>query len=105
MVNGILAPETAKRLRDAAGQEDLLWLVCDSHELLRAERDALRVERDHLYDQEWPWEWVVATREKERREAAEAERDEAVNRNATLRRAAYRMTEKRDAQMARGWPN
>ncbi len=32
----------------------------------------LREERDALYEANWPWEWVIATREKERRQAAEA---------------------------------
>lgn len=38
----VLTPETVRQLRDA-GPKDLVWLLCDSHELLRHERDeALR---------------------------------------------------------------
>lgn len=32
---GVLDPATVKKLRDA-GPNDLVWLLCDSHEALRA---------------------------------------------------------------------
>lgn len=41
----VLTAETVKRLRDT-GPKDLLWLICDSHELLRAHCEQLQQERD-----------------------------------------------------------
>lgn len=41
----ILTPETVKQLRDA-GPKDLVWLICDSHESLRAALAQAERERD-----------------------------------------------------------
>jgi hypothetical protein len=62
----VLTPETVKQLRDAV-PKDLLWLICDSHELLRAERDECRKAFGVGYD--------TLMRIQARAEKAEAERD------------------------------
>ena len=47
---GVQSPETVKHLRDA-GPQDLVWLLADSHELLRAERDTALAENSRLRGQ------------------------------------------------------
>jgi chromosome segregation ATPase len=93
----VLTPETVAQLRDA-GPKDLVWLLCDSHELIRGERDEARRERDAAKSERQAYaqagldqldrhraelDIVIRTRKeyvegwKARAEAAEAERDEA----------------------------
>lgn len=48
MGDSVLTPETVQRLREAGGK-DLLWLLCASHEALRAQRDEARRRADWLW--------------------------------------------------------
>ncbi len=64
---------------------------------LREELRVITNERDELYEANWPWEWVIATREKERRQAAEAEADKY--RKATDQQA--RRAEAAEAELER----